>query len=257
MQPLKLKDPGFLAELKQVAADLQVVVAFRMLPEEVWNMPPLGTFNLHASLLPQYRGAAPINWAIINGEAKTGITTFFLNHEIDTGSVIFTEETDIDPQMNAGDLHDRLMEIGARLVVKTIDAISQGNVTTTEQQRINLPGALKPAPKINKNDCRIQWEKPVETLHNFIRGLSPYPAAWSEINTGSEVLFVKIYAATPIKKEHQLSPGTITTDGKQYLHVATPDGYISLESLQLQAKKRMEVPDFLRGFSVIKDCRFQ
>jgi len=258
LQPLKLKDPEFLQNLHDLHADIQVVVAFRMLPEEVWGMPPLGTFNLHASLLPQYRGAAPINWAVINGETKTGVTTFFLNHEIDKGSVIFTEETEIGEHETAGDVHDRLMVIGARLVVKTIASIAEGNLKTTEQYHLSLNELLRPAPKIFKDNCRIVWNNEVNKLHDLIRGLSPYPTAWSEIINGrGDWLIAKIYSATPIKKEHRLSAGTIETDGKSFLWIAARDGFISVESIQLQAKKQMGITDFLRGFPTTGGCRFR
>lgn len=257
LQPLKLKDPEFLLKLRNLKADLQVIVAFRMLPEEVWSMPRLGTFNLHASLLPQYRGAAPINWAVMNGETITGVTTFFLNHEIDKGSVIYTEETIIGVNDNAGDIHDKLMVIGAQLVIRTIEAIAQGNVKAVEQQHLEAPGILKPAPKIFKNDCRIIWNSNVKKIHDFIRGLSPYPTAWSEMITGQgEILNVKIYSGVPVEMQHQHSPGVIETDGKTYLRVACTDGFLNIESIQLQGKKQMPVTEFLRGFSQAAACRF-
>ena len=256
LQPLKLKDPVFINELSEFQADLQVIVAFRMLPEEVWSMPALGTFNLHASLLPQYRGAAPINWAIINGEKKTGVTTFFLNHEIDKGSVIHMQELQIGENDNAGDIHDRLMVVGAELVVKTIRDIATGSVQTVEQHLLDIQEPLKPAPKIFKDDCRMNWNRDVKTLHNFIRGLSPYPAAWSEIGKNNETLTVKIFEATPEIKAHNLEPGTILSDGKSKLMVAASDGLIHISNLQLQAKRRMPVDEFLRGFQSITDFRF-
>jgi methionyl-tRNA formyltransferase len=258
LQPVKLKDPEFLQTLLDLKADLQVIVAFRMLPEEVWHIPRLGTFNLHASLLPQYRGAAPINWAVINGETKTGVTTFFLNHEIDKGSVIFTEETVIGENETAGDVHDRLMVIGARLVMRTIASIAEGTVNTVEQHLFDLAEPLKPAPKIFKNDCRIQWNNDVKKLHDFIRGLSPYPTAWSEIITAKgENLVVKIYSGTPVMRQHQLSVGNIETDGKTYLRAAVKDGFINIDSIQLQGKKQMAITEFLHGFLQAADCRFQ
>jgi methionyl-tRNA formyltransferase len=258
LQPLKLKDPVFLRNLYSLQADLQVIVAFRMLPEEVWSMPRLGTFNLHASLLPQYRGAAPINWAIINGETKTGVTTFFLNHEIDKGSVIFTKETVIGESETAGDVHDRLMVIGAQLVLRTIESIAKGIAMTVEQHLLNLTEPLKPAPKIFKNDCRIQWNNEIQKLHNHIRGLSPYPTAWSEIVTGKgENLTVKIYSVTPIRKQHLLDTGVIETDGKSFLWIAALDGFISIDIIQLQGKKQMPVAEFLHGFPQAADCRFK
>lgn len=258
LQPLKLKDPEFLAGLKKWQADLQVVVAFRMLPEEVWNMPPMGTFNLHASLLPHYRGAAPVNWAVINGETKTGVTTFFLNHEIDKGSVIFAEETAIGPQETAGDVHDRLMNIGARLVVKTIEAIAAGTAVTLEQQSVKVQGPLRIAPKIFKNDCRIKWNNEAETIYNFIRGLSPYPAAWSELITGKgEIVTVKIFFGTVVKRSHCREYGAIETDHRTYLGVAVKGGFINIESIQMQGKRQMPVAEFLRGFANAEECLFQ
>lgn len=257
LQPLKLKEPEFLEALRKWKADLQVIVAFRMLPEEVWAMPPLGTFNLHASLLPQYRGAAPINWAIINGETKTGVTTFFLNHEIDKGSLIEYEETPIGVNENAGDLHDRLMETGARLVVKTIDDIANGRVKPVEQSHTDLNEPLRPAPKIFKNDCRITWNAEVKKIHDFIRGLSPYPAAWSELtDKNNEIQTVKIFRGTPVTGKHHLSPGSVETDGRTYLRVAARDGFLQIDRIQLQAKKQLPVQEFLRGFPQAADCRF-
>jgi methionyl-tRNA formyltransferase len=257
LQPLKLKDPVFLEELNTINADLQVVVAFRMLPEEVWNKPPLGTFNLHGSLLPQYRGAAPINWAIINGEKRTGVTTFFLNHEIDKGSLIYAREIEIGENENAGDIHDRLMVTGAELVVDTIRDIAAGKVHPVDQSRLGVHEPLKPAPKIFKNDCRINWNKSVNHLHNFIRGLSPYPAAWSELKSPEgEVTVVKVYAATPAIKQHDLEPGSIETDGKNYLKIAAIDGYMEIIELQQEARRKMRTTDFLRGFSGIENYQF-
>jgi methionyl-tRNA formyltransferase len=257
LQPLKLKDPAFLEALKSLQADLQVIVAFRMLPEEVWNMPPLGTFNLHASLLPQYRGAAPINWAVMNGEPVTGVTTFFLNHEIDKGSVLFKEQTVIGPEETAGDVHDRLMNIGAALVVKTIASIASGKVTGLDQHLLES-GILKSAPKIFKNDCKILWNSNVTTLYNFIRGLSPFPTAWSTLVTEKgEPLTVKIFFGRPEKNVHHDAPGTIHTDGQHYLSVAASDGFISIEQIQLQGKKQMGIAEFLRGFPQASRCRFE
>ncbi len=257
LQPMKLKDPEFLTALHNLNADLQIIVAFRMLPEEVWNMPPMGTFNLHASLLPQYRGAAPINWAIINGETRTGVTTFFLNHEIDKGSVIFTQETPIGENETAGELHDRLMETGARLVVKTIDSIAEGTIQTTDQHLLPADGILKPAPKIFRDDCRIHWDRDIRVVHNLIRGLSPYPAAWTEIvNSKGEIVTAKIYTAGMVDKPHAHGPGTTETDLKTFLRIAASNGYINVESIQLQSKKQMHVADFLRGFQDIAGCRF-
>jgi methionyl-tRNA formyltransferase len=257
LQPLKLKDPEFLESLRKWQADLQVIVAFRMLPEEVWSMPPLGTFNLHASLLPQYRGAAPINWAVMNGETRTGVTTFFLNHEIDKGSVIMQEEIDIMPEETAGDVHDRLMVTGAELVVKTIEGIASGNAGAIDQHSMENIVPLRPAPKLFKADCRIDWNRDSVSLYNFIRGLSPYPAAWSELLTSKgEILKVKIFFARPLNEPQSENPGTVTTDNRNYIHVSTGDGRIAIERIQLEGKKQMNTPEFLHGFSAAHG-RFQ
>jgi methionyl-tRNA formyltransferase len=257
LQPLKLKDPDFLEALRNWHADLQVIVAFRMLPEEVWSMPPLGTFNLHASLLPQYRGAAPINWAVMNGDTKTGVTTFYLNHEIDKGSVIYQEEIDISPEETAGDVHDRLMIIGAELVVKTIEGIGSGKVTAIDQHLIENTVPLRPAPKLFKSDCKIDWSRDSISLYNFIRGLSPHPAAWSELLTvEGELLKVKIFFARTTKDSRIGKPGTVSTDSRNYLHVATGDGMIAIERIQLEGKRQMNTSEFLHGFS-IANCSFQ
>lgn len=249
LQPEKLKDEVFLNALKALHADLQIVVAFRMLPEVVWNMPPLGTFNLHGSLLPQYRGAAPINWAIINGEKETGVTTFFLTKEIDTGEIIFQDRIPIGENENAGEIHDKLMHTGAALVVKTVDAICKGNYQTTVQNEfISDPALLKTAPKIFKETCRINWNESSKDIFNLIRGLSPYPGAWAElISSDNKSLAVKIYKGEKITAMHKHSPGSIVTDGKSYLDVAVKDGYIRILKLQLPGKKAMEVPELLRG----------
>jgi methionyl-tRNA formyltransferase len=256
LQPLKLKDPDFLEALRKWHADLQVIVAFRMLPQEVWSMPPLGTFNLHASLLPQYRGAAPINWAIMNGETKTGVTTFFLNHEIDKGSVICQEEINISPEETAGDVHDRLMIVGADLVVRTIEGISSGKLAAIDQHLIENNMPLRSAPKLFKADCRIDWNRDSDSLYNFIRGLSPYPAAWSELLTGEgDVLKVKIFFARSLKMSQAEKPGTLTTDNRNFLHVSTGDGMIAIERIQLEGKKQLNTPEFLHGFPAAH-CRF-
>jgi methionyl-tRNA formyltransferase len=253
---VKLKDPDFLEALRNWQADLQVIVAFRMLPEEVWSMPPLGTFNLHASLLPQYRGAAPINWAVMNGETKTGVTTFFLNHEIDKGSLIYQEEINIYPEETAGDVHDRLMTIGADLVVRTIEGITSGKAAAIEQHLIENNVTLRPAPKLFKADCKIDWNRDSISLNNFIRGLSPYPAAWSELLTqDGDVLKVKIFFARPVKVSKAEKPGTLATDNRNFLHVSTGDGLIAIERIQLEGKKQMSTPEFLHGFSTAR-CRF-
>ena len=257
LQPEKLKDPDFLQALHAWHAGIQVVVAFRMLPEEVWNMPPLGTFNLHASLLPQYRGAAPINWAIMNGETRTGVTTFFLNHEIDKGSVIYQEETRIGPEETAGDVHDRLMHLGAKLVIKTLKDIISGEAGSVDQQQMVKAGALHPAPKIFRNDCRIDWNRNAISLHNFIRGLSPYPAAWTELVTSSgDPLLVKIFKSRPGEAVFREKPGTLVTDNRDYLSVVTGNGILNILHIQLEGKKQMDIIEFLRGFPLEK-CRFQ
>jgi methionyl-tRNA formyltransferase len=242
LQPVKLKDPDFLNELKSLNADIQVVVAFRMLPELVWNMPPKGTINLHASLLPQYRGAAPINWAIINGEKRSGVSTFFLKQEIDTGDLLFAEEIDIEDDDTAGVLHDKLMVIGAGLLVKTIRAIEAGKYKEIPQNT-HQENELKKAPKIFREDCQINWDRPVKEVFNLIRGLSPYPAAFCQLQ--DKVL--KIYRATAEEKPISGKPGDILTDNKTYLKFACHDGLISVLELQLEGKKRMKVDEFLRG----------
>jgi methionyl-tRNA formyltransferase len=250
LQPEKLKDPVFLNQLQAWKADLQIVAAFRMLPETVWNMPPLGTFNLHASLLPQYRGAAPINWAIINGEKETGVTTFFLTHEIDTGKIIFQERIPIEDTDNAGIIHDRLMRTGADLVLKTVDAISGKETVDAVEQKTLIPNEeiLKPAPKIFTETCRIEWHKTTKEIYDFVRGLSPYPAARTELKTNqNEWLSLKIFETEKIPEPHHLTVGRVVTDGKQRMDVATSDGFIRIKNLQQAGKKRMSVEDFLRG----------
>lgn len=260
LQPASLKDPLFLDELRSLKADLQIVVAFRMLPEVVWNMPPLGSFNLHASLLPQYRGAAPINWALINGENKTGVTTFFLSHEIDTGRIIFREETTIGEEENAGALHDRLMKMGASLVIRTVEAIRGGKVADIPQSELcKEEEILKSAPKIFRETCRINWSSSAGEVRNLIRGLSPYPAAWTELlpKQGSESLRFKLFASEKIsQKRSELPPGSICTDNRSYLDVAVGDGFVRISDLQLQGKKRMKTSDFLNGFSFPEDACF-
>jgi len=258
LQPEKLKNPEFIAELESLKADLQIVVAFRMLPEIVWNMPPLGTFNLHASLLPQYRGAAPLNWAVINGETETGVTTFLLSHEIDTGQIIFQEKVSIAENDTVGDLHDRMMMIGAGLVIKTVDALADGKVEPIDQtQLIGNQEKIKPAPKIFKEDCRIDWTKDTESVRNLIRGLSPYPAAWTELvqPVKDEILTAKIYATTDDRSSLPAAPGTIQTDGKKSLKIACVDGWLSITEIQLSGKKRMKIDELLRGFHDLADWR--
>ena len=258
LQPEKLKDENFITELRDWKADLQIVVAFRMLPEIVWNMPRLGTFNLHASLLPQYRGAAPINWAVINGEKETGATTFFLTHEIDTGRIILQQRIPILDEDNAGTVHDKLMIMGAQMVTKTVDYILSGNYDTTAQEEILPADILKPAPKIFKETCRIDWSQPIECIHNLVRGMSPYPAAWSELYLSEENPYlVKIYESEPIRKNHNLKMGTIVTDNRKYIDIACSDGFLRPKVLQLAGKKKMPTEDLLRGFTLIEKSYFK
>lgn len=253
LQPQKLKNKEFISELTQLKADLQVVVAFRMLPEVVWAMPPRGTINLHASLLPQYRGAAPINWAIINGEKETGATTFFIRHQIDTGNIIFQEKIPIAQDENAQVVHDKLMVMGADLLVKTVKAIAENNFPEKKQQDIlSKKVKLKHAPKIFKQDCKINWQQDCHTIYNFIRGLSPYPVAWFElenIKTGKKTT-MRIFEATYRTEQTDKPAGTIISDNKNFIGITTNNGIILLKDLQLQDKKRMQVEDFLRGFDI-------
>lgn len=242
LQPDRLKDEDFLAELRSLKADLQVVVAFRMLPEVVWNMPEKGTINLHGSLLPQYRGAAPINWAIINGETETGVTTFFLKQEIDTGDVLFSERVKIAPDDHAGTVHDKLMQVGAGLLVKTVKAIEAGEYKEIPQNALESAD-LRHAPKIFKDDCLINWANPVSRVYNLIRGLSPYPTAFTRLQNKT----LKIFSAVTEKTKPEVSPGEYLTDGKTFLKFACADGFISVLDIQLEGKKRMKVDEFLRG----------
>lgn len=243
LQPEKLKSKEFLEELAYLKADLQVVVAFRMLPEVVWAMPRYGTFNLHASLLPQYRGAAPINWAIINGETETGITTFFIEKEIDTGKIIFQEKEPINDDDTVGTLYERLMNKGGALVLKTVQAIQEGNCPQQEQE---VTDGLKAAPKIFKETCEINWANPSEQVRNFIRGLSPYPAAWTNLNG----LSCKLFKVSQVEDDTIGQPGEYRTDNKKFLHYRTLDGWLAVEELQLEGKKRMGVEELLRGFKL-------
>ena len=256
MQPERLKEEAFLEELRSLQADLQIVVAFRMLPEVVWNMPPMGTFNLHASLLPQYRGAAPINWAVINGDTETGVTTFFLKHEIDTGAVIRQVRVPISETDCVGDVHDRLMMLGGRVVCETVDAIIDGTAEATPQEQM-ITEELRSAPKIFKDTCRIEWGRTAKQVYDFIRGLSPYPAAWSTLVMPDGVEhIVKIYGAVLATTAETSQPlGSIKTDGKTYMHVYTSNGALSIQTLQLAGKKRMNIEDFLRGFRLGKGSR--
>ena len=254
LQPEKLKDEAFVQALREWKADLQIVVAFRMLPEVVWNMPRLGTFNLHASLLPQYRGAAPINWAVINGDTETGITTFFLQHEIDTGKVIQQVRVPIADTDNVEVVHDKLMILGGKLVLETVDTILNDTVKPIAQEDMAVVGELRPAPKIFKETCRIDWNQPVKKIYDFVRGLSPYPAAWTElISEDGKRLALKIYQAEKRPAEHNFPVGSIHTDHKSYIDVAVKDGFLRLRSLQLAGKKRMNITDFLNGFKQIAE----
>jgi len=251
LQPSNLKDESFISELKSLKADLQIVVAFRMLPVIVWDMPKLGTFNLHASLLPQYRGAAPINWAIINGEKETGVSTFFLQHEIDTGNIIQQEKVEITEEMNAEDLHDELMNLGANLVLETVKQIENNNIISKPQKKISET-ELKPAPKIFKADCKIDWTLSLDQIHNHIRGLSPYPSAWTSLNNKS----LKVFKGFKENISHSKNIGSITTDHKTFLKIAVDGGFFQIEELQLEGKKRMKITDFLRGFQNQRDIKF-
>lgn len=253
LQPEKLKEESFLNDLKSWNADVQVVVAFRMLPEVVWNMPKLGTFNLHASLLPQYRGAAPINWAIINGEKITGATTFFLTHEIDTGKIILQEKIEIAETDNAEIVHDKLMMLGAEMVRKTIDIIKAGETDGIDQEVfIQNIKVLKSAPKIFKETCEIDFNGCLDDVYNFIRGMSPYPTAWKEIQfpNQSNKVILKIYAAEKEYAEHEFSVGEVITDYKKFAKIAVQDGFILLKSVQIPGKKRMEIGELLRGMRI-------
>ena len=258
LQPEKLKDEAFLAQLRAWNADLQIVVAFRMLPEVVWAMPRLGTFNLHASLLPQYRGAAPINWAVINGDTETGVTTFFLKHEIDTGEVIRQERVPIADTDDAGTVHDRLMLLGGRVVTETVDAILAGTAASIPQEQMTASGPLRPAPKIFKDTCRIDWSRPVKQVYDFVRGLSPYPAAWTELHQpGQEPVVLKVFETEKLPGHHDQPVGAVMTDGKTYLRVAAADGWVGIRSLQLPGKKRLHVDELLRGFRLVEPARVQ
>lgn len=250
LQPEKFRNEQFLQELAGMKADLQLVVAFKMLPEVVWNMPPLGTVNLHASLLPDYRGAAPINWAIINGEKETGVTTFLLKHEIDSGNIVYQQKVQISETMTAGELHDELMEVGAELLLKTVDALESGKASFIEQTQLLEGREPIGAPKIFKEDMKIDWTQDVHSVYNRIRGLSPFPTAWTELihNETEAVLPVKIFKTEKIVQEHPHPTGTIVSDGKKTLDIYVKNGLIRVTELQLSGKKRMGVEEFLRGF---------
>jgi methionyl-tRNA formyltransferase len=251
LQPTNLKDETFLSELKSLQANCQVVVAFRMLPAAVWQMPKYGTFNLHASLLPQYRGAAPINWAIINGEEKTGVTTFFIDDKIDTGAVILSKETAILPEENAGQLHDRLMDLGSLAVLETLNLIEKGTITTTVQPEDK---ALKTAHKLNRENCKIDWTKSATEIHNLIRGLSPYPAAWCILKQDEQEWNVKIYETALQIETHTLAIGSLIT-GKKELKVAVKNGFIEIKSIQFPGKKKMTTPELLNGMTFLPSAK--
>jgi methionyl-tRNA formyltransferase len=254
LQPVNLKDEKFIDELKSLNADLQIVVAFRMLPESVWSMPPRGTFNLHASLLPYYRGAAPINWAIMNGEKETGVTTFFLEHQIDTGKIIFRESTMIGKHENAGELHERLKELGAPVVLKTVQAIQKGNIHTLDQNVMSEGKEIPIAPKLTKENTRINIKMRPDQVANFILGLSPHPGAHTQLNNQSGISFsLKIFDAIAHKESHPHPAGKIVTDNKSFLNIYLPGGYISVEELQLSGKNRVKIKDFLNGLKIEGD----
>lgn len=260
LQPERLKDEAFLEELRSYRADLQIVVAFRMLPQVVWDMPPMGTFNLHASLLPQYRGAAPIHWAVINGEKETGVTTFLLQHEIDTGNILLQERLSIAPDETTGSVHDRLMALGAQLVPHTVDLLLSGSWQAVPQHEL-LPsmGELHTAPKLFKDNTRIDWHQPCGRIYDFVRGLNPYPAAWTELSMTiqgrTDMLPLKVFAVSCEKAPHFEAPGSVQTDGKHYLKVAVPDGWVTLERLQPAGKKPMTGAEYLRGFQQLPEFR--
>lgn len=251
LQPLNLKDETFLTELKALNANLQIVVAFRMLPKVVWEMPSLGTFNLHASLLPNYRGAAPINWAIINGETKTGVTTFFIDDKIDTGAMILSLEIAIDETENAGHLHDRLMELGSKTVIDTLEMIEKGNVSTVIQKDT---ADIKTAYKLNKENCKIDWTKSAQEINNLIRGLSPYPAAWCFFGDKNEEWNVKIYEAKIISEEHTIAIGSLICTKKE-MKIAVKNGFVQILNLQFPGKKKMSTPELLNGIAFSADAK--
>lgn len=242
LQPEKLKNPEFIEQLRAVKADLQIVVAFRMLPEVVWNMPTMGTMNLHGSLLPKYRGAAPINWAVINGEKETGLTTFLLKHEIDTGDLLFQERIPIDENETAGELHDRMMEAGADLVLKSVQALENHTIIPFPQEETEVTHA----PKIFTETCRIDFARPLQEVHNFVRGLSPYPGAWTELDGKT----LKILRAQKSASDETMPPGAFISDGKNHLRISTLDGFLDVLELQMEGKRRMNVKDFLNGYHV-------
>lgn len=248
LQPEKLKDEAFLETLRSYRADLQIVVAFRMLPEVVWNMPPMGTFNLHASLLPQYRGAAPIHWAVINGDKQTGVTTFLLQHEIDTGNILLRESIDIADDECTGSVHDRLMALGSDLVPRTVDLLASGNYQALPQSDLADEASLRPAPKLFKENTRIDWTGKAQDIYNFVRGLHPFPSAWCPICIDGVESTMKVQSVSIELKSHDEPCGSVKTDGKKFVSIAVADGYVSLRQIQLAGKKSMSVGDWLRGF---------
>lgn len=250
LQPDNLKSEAFLDSLRKLRANLQVVVAFRMLPREVWSMPEYGTFNLHASILPDYRGAAPINWVLINGETRTGVTTFFIDDKIDTGAILLQEMIATGPDETAGELHDRLRQLGARLVVQTVELIAGGKAISSPQQET---ANLKSAPKLNKDVCKVKWTQPLRQVYNLIRGLSPYPAAWTVLRNGGDSIELKIFKARPVAEAHTLPPGKIVT-GKGEMKVAVQGGYLKLLELQLAGKRRLSVKEVLNGLKLDKNA---
>lgn len=259
LQPTNLKDENFLNELRSLKPDLQIVVAFRMLPESVWSLPPLGTYNIHASLLPDYRGAAPINWAIINGEKESGVTSFKLKHEIDTGSILLQERVPISEEMNVGELYEILMKTGAKLLLRSVKKIEEGNVELIEQAKLLKPGKeAKHAPKLFRENSKIDWNKEGRVIYNLIRGLSPYPCAWTELNLpgGNKVVF-KIFASRFEEGKHNLKNGSISTDKRSWFKIACSNGYINVTELQMAGKKRLPVSEFLKGFSFVEGSYFQ
>lgn len=256
LQPEKLRDESFIAQLRELQPDLGIVIAFRMLPEVVWALPRLGTFNLHASLLPNYRGAAPINWAIMNGETRTGVTTFLLNHEIDKGAIIEQTEVDILPDENVGSLYDRLMMCGSELVTATVDRVASGDFSTIDQMHYD-EATLPAAPKIFKEDCHIDWSRSCHDIHNHVRGLSPYPAAWTSIvKDDKEVGTAKIFATHVELSEHGAMPGELRTDGRSYVAVAANDGWVYIDEVQFAGKRRMAIRELLLGWRDVAEVRF-
>ena len=251
LQPTNLKDPYFIEKLKALHANLQIVVAFRMLPEVVWNMPKYGTFNLHASLLPDYRGAAPIHWAIINGETKTGVTTFFIDEKIDTGAIILQEEIDIEPDENVGSLHDKLMDLGSELVIKTIKLIENGTVSTVIQPKSEH---LKTAYKLNNDNCKIDWEQSLDAIYNKIRGLNPFPSAWCDLKNGEDVFTIKLFGVGKEFHQHAFQPGQVITD-KNSLKVAVKKGFLLIHEIQLPGKRKMDTKSLLNGFQFHEDAK--